>query len=66
VLRGCRSRTSEETIELILNDLFAFTDAQPQRDDMTLVVMRLIGSVEGSTHKGHDLCPSSPNQLSEK
>jgi DNA-binding GntR family transcriptional regulator len=55
LLRGCQSKTSEETIQSILDELFAFTDGQRQRDDMTLVVMRMIGSVEAATHKGHSL-----------
>ena len=66
LLRRYRSKTSEETMQFILDALFAFTGGQPQRDDMTLVVMRLLSSVEGATHKSHDLWPSSPKQLSEK
>jgi DNA-binding GntR family transcriptional regulator len=66
LLRRCRSKTSEETIQFILDALFAFSGGQPQRDDMTLLVMRLFGSLEGAMLKGHDLWPSSPKQLSEK
>jgi DNA-binding GntR family transcriptional regulator len=51
LLRGCRSRTAEETIQFVLDALSVFTDGQPQRDDMTLVVLRLLGSVEDTTHK---------------
>jgi serine phosphatase RsbU (regulator of sigma subunit) len=41
LLRSCRSKTSEEIIQCILDERFAFAAGQPQRDDMTVVVMRL-------------------------
>lgn len=39
VLRSCAGATSEQIIECILEDVSAFANGQPQRDDMTLVVM---------------------------
>jgi serine phosphatase RsbU (regulator of sigma subunit) len=41
LLRDCRSKTAEETIQCILDERFAFASGQPQRDDMTIVVMRV-------------------------
>jgi serine phosphatase RsbU (regulator of sigma subunit) len=42
LLRGCRGKTSKETIQFVLDERFAFANGQPQRDDMTLVVMRVL------------------------
>jgi sigma-B regulation protein RsbU (phosphoserine phosphatase) len=42
LLCNCRGKTSEETIQYILDERFAFADGQPQRDDMTLVVMHVL------------------------
>jgi sigma-B regulation protein RsbU (phosphoserine phosphatase) len=39
VLCSCRGATSEQVIESILDQVSSFTSGQPQRDDMTLVVM---------------------------
>jgi serine phosphatase RsbU (regulator of sigma subunit) len=41
LLRQCRTKTAEETIQSILDGRFAFAAGQPQRDDMTIVVMRV-------------------------
>lgn len=41
LLRNFRDKTSEEIIQHILDERSAFADGQPQRDDMTLVVMRV-------------------------
>lgn len=41
LLRHCRSKTSEEIIQRILDEVYAFAAGQPQRDDMTVVVMRV-------------------------
>lgn len=40
LLRGCRCKSSEEIVQCILDERFAFAEGQPQRDDMTLLVMR--------------------------
>jgi serine phosphatase RsbU (regulator of sigma subunit) len=39
VLRSCSGATSKQIIECILEAVSAFANGQPQRDDMTLVVM---------------------------
>lgn len=39
VLCSCRGATSEQVIESILDQVSSFASGQPQRDDMTLVVM---------------------------
>jgi sigma-B regulation protein RsbU (phosphoserine phosphatase) len=39
VLCSCRRATSEQVIESILDQVSSFASGQPQRDDMTLVVM---------------------------
>jgi sigma-B regulation protein RsbU (phosphoserine phosphatase) len=39
LLRSCSRKTPEQIIKGILDDLSTFADGQPQRDDMTLVVM---------------------------
>jgi serine phosphatase RsbU (regulator of sigma subunit) len=39
LLRSCSGTTSEQVIECILEEVSAFANGQPQRDDMTLVVM---------------------------
>lgn len=41
VLRSSANATSGEVVERILNEVSAFADGQPQRDDVTLVVMRV-------------------------
>ena len=41
LLRGCRGKSSEEIVRSILDERFAFADGMPQRDDMTLLVMRV-------------------------
>jgi serine phosphatase RsbU (regulator of sigma subunit)/DNA-binding GntR family transcriptional regulator len=41
LLCRCRDKSSEEAIQCILDDLCAFADGQRQRDDMTLLVMRV-------------------------
>lgn len=39
LLRSCSGATSEQIIECILKEVSVFANGQPQRDDMTLVVM---------------------------
>jgi len=39
LLRSCGGATSEQIIECILEEVSAFANGQPQRDDVTLVVM---------------------------
>jgi serine phosphatase RsbU (regulator of sigma subunit) len=39
LLRSCSRATSEQIIRRILDEVSAFANGQPQRDDMTLVVM---------------------------
>jgi serine phosphatase RsbU (regulator of sigma subunit) len=39
LLRSCNGATSEQIVECILDEVSAFSKGQPQRDDMTLVVM---------------------------
>lgn len=41
LLRECRNKTSEKTIQCILEELAAFSDGQRQGDDMTLVAMQV-------------------------
>lgn len=41
LLRQCRRKTPQETIECIVDALSAFAAGRPQRDDITLVVMRV-------------------------
>ena len=41
LLRSCSSRTPEQIIKCILDELSTFSDRLPQRDDMTLVVMQV-------------------------
>jgi serine phosphatase RsbU (regulator of sigma subunit) len=41
LLRKCRHRNPDEIVQHILDERFAFAEGQPQRDDMTLVVMRV-------------------------
>lgn len=41
LLRNCRDKAPEEIIQGILDERFAFSNGQPQRDDMTLVVMQV-------------------------
>lgn len=48
VLRSCRGSTPEQIIENILEEVSAFANGHPQRDDMTLVVMRV---QEGCDHE---------------
>jgi serine phosphatase RsbU (regulator of sigma subunit) len=43
LLRTCRDKSAEEIIQCILDERFVFANGQPQRDDMTLVVMRVQG-----------------------
>ncbi|HEY2456548.1 MAG TPA: SpoIIE family protein phosphatase [Candidatus Acidoferrum sp.] len=40
-LRTCRYKTPEEIVQHVLDERFAFAAGQAQRDDMTLVVMRV-------------------------
>jgi sigma-B regulation protein RsbU (phosphoserine phosphatase) len=42
VLRKCKGKTSEEIIQRTLDERFAFASGQPQRDDMTLLVVRSV------------------------
>lgn len=42
LLRSLKGKTSEEIMQGILDERFAFADGQPQRDDMTLLVMRVL------------------------
>jgi sigma-B regulation protein RsbU (phosphoserine phosphatase) len=42
LLCSCHGNSPEETIQYILDERFAFANGQPQRDDMTLVVMRVL------------------------
>ena len=42
LVRHCQGKYSEEIVQRILHERFAFTDGLPQRDDMTLVVMRVL------------------------
>jgi phosphoserine phosphatase RsbU/P len=39
LLRSCGRGTTEQIIQCILDEVSAFADGQPQRDDVTLVVM---------------------------
>jgi sigma-B regulation protein RsbU (phosphoserine phosphatase) len=41
VLRWCHGATPEKIIQCILDRVSSFANGQPQRDDMTLVVMRV-------------------------
>jgi sigma-B regulation protein RsbU (phosphoserine phosphatase) len=41
LLRKCRHKNPDEIVQHILDERFAFAEGQPQRDDMTLVVMRV-------------------------
>lgn len=41
LLYSCGGSTAEQIIKCILGQVSAFADGQPQRDDMTLVVMRV-------------------------
>jgi sigma-B regulation protein RsbU (phosphoserine phosphatase) len=41
LLRTCSRRAPEQIIKRILNGLRTFANGQPQRDDMTLIVMRV-------------------------
>jgi sigma-B regulation protein RsbU (phosphoserine phosphatase) len=41
LLASCSARTAEQIIKCILDELSSFADRLPQRDDMTLVVMRV-------------------------
>jgi sigma-B regulation protein RsbU (phosphoserine phosphatase) len=41
LLASCSPRTAEQIIQCILDELSSFADRLPQRDDMTLVVMRV-------------------------
>jgi serine phosphatase RsbU (regulator of sigma subunit) len=41
LLRQCRSKTSEGTIQCILDERFAFAGGHPQHDDMTIVAIRV-------------------------
>jgi serine phosphatase RsbU (regulator of sigma subunit) len=43
LLRSCAHRTPEQIIECIVDELTTFGNRLPQRDDMTLVVMRVDG-----------------------
>jgi len=42
LLLKCQGKYSEEIVQFILDERFAFSDGLPQRDDMTLVVMRVL------------------------
>lgn len=44
LLRSCEHKTSEEIVQGILDERFAFSDGQPQRDDITLLVARFTRS----------------------
>ena len=39
LLRSCSRESPEQIINSILDEVSAFADGQPQRDDVTLVVM---------------------------
>ena len=41
LLRSCSRETPEQIIKRILDEVSAFTNGQPQRDDVTLVVMNV-------------------------
>ena len=41
LLRSCHRASSEQIIECILGEVSTFANRQPQRDDMTLVVMKV-------------------------
>ena len=41
LLRSCGGSTAEQVIKCILDQVSAFADGQPQRDDMTLVTMKV-------------------------
>jgi sigma-B regulation protein RsbU (phosphoserine phosphatase) len=40
LLRSCHDRTPKEIIRCVLDEVSDFSKAQPQRDDVTLVVVR--------------------------
>ena len=46
VLRSCARRTPEQIIKCIVDEITTFGDRLPQRDDMTLVVMRVHGDCD--------------------
>ncbi len=46
LLRSCDGATSQAIIERILNEVSAFANSQRQRDDMTLVVMKVHGGCD--------------------
>jgi sigma-B regulation protein RsbU (phosphoserine phosphatase) len=41
LLHQCSCKTSEETIQCILDERFAFAGGHPQHDDMTIVAIRV-------------------------
>jgi serine phosphatase RsbU (regulator of sigma subunit) len=46
LLRSCGGRTPEQIIKCIMDEITTFADRLPQRDDMTLVVMRVHGDCD--------------------
>ena len=46
LLRSCGRRTPEQIIKCVVDELTTFADRLPQRDDMTLVVMRVHGDCD--------------------
>jgi len=46
LLLSCGSRTPEQIIKCIVDEITTFADRLPQRDDMTLVVMRVHGDCD--------------------
>jgi phosphoserine phosphatase RsbU/P len=46
LLRSCHDRTPKEIIRCVLDEVSDFSKAQPQRDDVTLVVVRAKDEVE--------------------
>jgi serine phosphatase RsbU (regulator of sigma subunit) len=49
LLRSCGRRTPEQIIKCVVDELTTFGDRLPQRDDMTLVVMRVHGDCDVSS-----------------
>jgi serine phosphatase RsbU (regulator of sigma subunit) len=60
LLSACGCALPKEIMERILDEIFGFADGQPQRDDMTLVVMKV---EEGCAGVG--LTPASVRRVTE-
>jgi serine phosphatase RsbU (regulator of sigma subunit) len=63
LLRTCGHLTPEQIIEGILEEVSVFADGLPQRDDMTLVVMSVLGE-PAHAHHSHSLRAESGMEVS--